>query len=202
MSSGATPQFAPDRPTGATAARDAAWKTYLARCAARDESALEALYDESSSLVYSVALRVLDSPADAEEVTLDVYRQVWQIAGQYHEQRASVASWLVMQARTRAIDRRRARQSRPQLQELYSESWPAGEVSNPERRAATSQIQSRLSHAMATLSIEERECLQQAFVLGMSHSEIAARTKKPLGTVKTRIRTGMIRLRNLLGDIQ
>src|SRR5262249_57648016 len=94
------------------ARQEAAWRAYVGQSAGGDQSALAALYDESSSLVYSVALRVLGDVADAEEVTLDVYTQVWKTAGTYDTSRGSVTAWLVTLARSRAIDRVRARASR------------------------------------------------------------------------------------------
>ena len=95
-----------------SASRQAALAGYLIRCAAGDQSALAALYDETNRLVYSMALRILSEPADAEEITLDVYLQVWRTARTYTDKRGNVGTWLVMLARSRAIDRLRSRQSR------------------------------------------------------------------------------------------
>jgi len=86
------------------------WQPYVQRIAAGDQLALAALYDESSPLVYSIALRILRNPLDAEEVTLDVYLQVWRAAQNYNEDRGSVGAWLVMLVRSRAIDRLRSRE--------------------------------------------------------------------------------------------
>src|SRR5947209_622051 len=115
--------------TGASPASGAAqklsgqrgWQHLVERCAAADQSALAALYDESSRLVYSMALRILRDTADAEEVTLDVYMQVWKTAASYSEDRGSVGTWLVMLARTRAIDRVRARDARTRREDPLPE---------------------------------------------------------------------------------
>lgn len=95
-----------------------AWSHYLRRIAEGDQSALAALYDESSRLVYATALRILQGPDDAEEVTMDVYMQVWRGAKDYRDQRGSVAAWLVMLARSRAIDRLRSRDPEPAAKNL------------------------------------------------------------------------------------
>src|ERR1700735_1718163 len=89
------------------ALRGLAWGDYVRRCASGDESALAALYDESSQLAYAVALRILQDEADASEVVVDVYKQVWEAATRFDEQRGSAATWIVILGRSRAIDRRR-----------------------------------------------------------------------------------------------
>ncbi len=166
------------------------------RCAAGDQSALAALYDESSSLTYSIAMRLLADSADAEEVTLDVYTQIWRTAATYQQSRGSVASWLVTLARSRAIDRLRSRASRVQREQPILEfaDFEAGAAS-PEQEIAFSQRSRRVRAAMATLPPEQSEALQLAFFADLSHSELAERLGQPLGTVKSRIRSGMMKLR-------
>jgi RNA polymerase sigma-70 factor (ECF subfamily) len=126
------------------AARETEWGAYVRRCASRDESGLAALYDESSPLAYAVAMRIPQDEADASEVVLDVYKQVWEAAGRFDEGRGSAAAWIVMLARSRATDRRRSRAVRmratvqvEQLEELKS-SEP-----NPEGLAMASQSGAR-----------------------------------------------------------
>src|SRR5580704_4890540 len=99
------------------AERETAWGELLAGCAKGDQTALSSLYDQSSALVYSIALRMLADPGDAEEVTLDVYHQVWRSARTYDSSRGSVTSWLVTLARNRAIDRLRSRAIRARSEE-------------------------------------------------------------------------------------
>jgi RNA polymerase sigma-70 factor (ECF subfamily) len=179
--------------------REAAWGDYIRRCATRDESALAALYDESSKLAYSVALRILQDEADASEVVLDVYKQVWDAAGRFDEQRGSAAAWIVILARSRAMDRRRFRAARSrttvQVQELHD--MRSSEAS-PETLAIASQSSREMKRALEAVPTEQREALELAFYGGMTHSEIADRLGEPLGTVKTRIRLAVIRLRELL----
>ena len=97
---------------GPAALREAAWGEYIRRCASRDESALAVLYDESSQLAYTIAQRILQDEADACEVVLDVYKQVWDGAARFDERRGSAAAWIVILARSRAMDRRRSRIAR------------------------------------------------------------------------------------------
>jgi RNA polymerase sigma-70 factor (ECF subfamily) len=166
------------------------------RCAAGDQSALAALYDESSSLAYSLAMRLLGDTADAEEVTLDVYTQVWRTAASYDRARGSVVSWLVTLARSRAIDRLRSRANRTQREQPILEFSDFEAVTaSPEQQVAFSQRSQRVRAAMASLAPEQSEALQLAFFSGLSHSELAKRLGQPLGTVKSRIRSGMMKLR-------
>src|ERR1700758_4070813 len=94
--------------------REAAWGSYVRRCASKDESALATLYDESSPFAFAIAMRVLQDEADAAEVVMDVYQQVWQGAARFDEQRGSAAAWIAVLARSRAMDRRRFRTVRMQ----------------------------------------------------------------------------------------
>jgi RNA polymerase sigma-70 factor (ECF subfamily) len=154
------------------------------------------LYDESSSLTYSVAMRLLGHAADAEEVTLDVYTQVWRTAATHDRSRGSVPSWLLTLARSRAIDRIRSRANRVQREQPILEftSFEAATAS-PEQEIAFSQRSQRVGAALATLSPEQNEALQLAFFSDLSHRELANRLGQLLGTVKSRIRSGMMKLR-------
>jgi RNA polymerase sigma-70 factor (ECF subfamily) len=191
-----TASFSSDAPK---AAREALWRDYLSRTAAGDQSALAALYDDSCHLVYSVVLRVVGDVADAEEVTMDVYTQVWRSAAAYDGSRGSVTSWLITLARSRAIDRLRSRSSRRQNETLFPETFdlPSSGLS-PERQSEATQTRRRVTAALQSLSPEQREVVRLAFFAGLTHSELAARLQQPLGTVKTRLRTGMMKLRQQL----
>jgi RNA polymerase sigma-70 factor (ECF subfamily) len=181
------------------AVREAAWRAYLRRSAAGDQVGLASLYDESSQLVYSVILRVLGDVADAEEVTMDVYTQVWKSAATYDGSRGSVTGWLITLARNRAIDRLRSRNSRLQKETPLPElcDVPSAAMS-PERETEQTQRRRRVAAALRTLTPEQREVVQLAFFSGFTHTELAARLQQPLGTVKTRIRMGMMKLREQL----
>lgn len=183
------------------AVREMAWGDYIRRCASRDESALAALFDESSQLVYTIALRILQNEADASEVVLDVYQQVWRAAAEFDEQRGSAAAWIVLLARSRAIDKRRSLSARTRsavrVEELGDVTSPDP---SPERLAIQGQANSWVMGALAAVPPEQRTVLELAFFLGFSHSEIAERLGEPLGTIKTRIRLAVSRLRTLLSD--
>jgi len=181
--------------------RESAWGEYVRRCALRDENALAALYDQSSQLVYTIALRILRDEADASEVVVDVYKQVWDTAARFDEQRGSAASWIVILARSRAMDRRRYRATRIQATaNLADFSEPISPLPCPERLAITGQITASVTRALAAVPSEQREALELSFFAGLSHAEIADRLGEPLGTGKTRIRLAVGRLRELVRD--
>jgi RNA polymerase sigma-70 factor (ECF subfamily) len=186
---------------GRATLREAGWGDYVRRCALRDESALAALYDESSRLTYSIAMRVLQDDADASEVVLDVYKQVWDAAGRFDEQRGSAAAWIVILARSRAMDKRRYRAARTRpaakIEELRNLAYSQPD---PESLAMTSQVSVSMARALDTVPEPQRQALELAFFAGLSHSEIAERLGEPLGTVKTRIRLAVSRLREVLKD--
>jgi RNA polymerase sigma-70 factor (ECF subfamily) len=177
-------------------AQDHKWAEYIRRAAEGDESALGNLYDESKSLVYGIAMRVLSDKADAEEVTLDVFTQVWRNAREYDQSRGSPSAWLVLLARSRAIDRVRSRAARSRVEEplegQFSVGQPADEILwlQQERR--------RIHKALETLGSEQRSLIELAFFSGYTHSELASRLNLPLGTVKTRIRLAISKLKDEL----
>ncbi len=166
-----------------------------------DEQALASLYDQTSTHVYSLVLRVLRDSTLAEEVTLDVYMQVWRKASEFNSTRGRPIVWLAVLARSRAIDRLRVGQkekaNRVPLEDI-SESL-ATQV-NPETLQANSDQYRVVQKAMASLSSEQRQVIELAYFEGLSQIEIANKIDKPLGTVKTRIRLGMINLRKLLAQ--
>jgi RNA polymerase sigma-70 factor, ECF subfamily len=175
------------------------WSRYLERSAGGDQGAFALLYDASRRLVYATALRILGDPADAEEVTLDVYLQVWRNAKDYVDHRGTVVAWLLMLARSRAIDRLRSRASRTRREEPFQEfaqfrsTDPA-----PDHEIELSQRRRRVVSALDTLPPEQREVIELAFFSGLTHTELAAQLNQPLGTVKTRVRQGMMKIRELL----
>ena len=173
----------------------------MERCAAADQAALAELYDQSNRLVYTMVWRILRDTADAEEVTLDVYMQVWKTAAGYSDERGSVGTWLVMLARTRAIDRLRSRDSRTRLEDpLLPDLEFAAATPSPEQEAQGSADRARVVSAIQSLPLEQRQAVELAVFSGFTHSELALRLNQPLGTVKTRVRQGMMKLRASLGE--
>jgi len=185
-------------PTG-PATPDARWSAYLAAAARGDQSALAALYDESSSLVHGVVQRILLNPADAEEVTLDVYTQIWRGASDFDPQRGAAPAWILMLARSRALDRLRSRQRRTGPETPIDPALPLPATgAQPEELALLGQQRRQMRLALAALADEQREAIELAYFGGLSHTELAEKLGQPLGTVKTRIRLGMTKLRQLL----
>jgi RNA polymerase sigma-70 factor (ECF subfamily) len=175
--------------------------TRVARAAAGDETALAALYDVHARVVYSLALRIVGDEADAEDVLQDVFDQAWRQAGRYDTQRGTVAAWLLNLARSRAIDRLRARRARPDTSATTSDdawaSLPARGVDPGEALAAARDAE-KVRRALHELPVLQRLAIELAYFEGLTQSEIAERLEQPLGTVKTRIRSGLLKLREAL----
>jgi RNA polymerase sigma-70 factor (ECF subfamily) len=174
----------------------AQWHESIAAIASGDESALASLYDSASGLVYSLALRILRSRDDAEEVTLDVFMQVWKIAPKYDPGRGSPRAWLARLARCRAIDRLRSHSTRIKLERpLVPEFHPPSAEASPEIAALRSQDRTRILQAMQALPQEQKELVELAYYAGLTHVELAEQLGLPLGTIKTRIRSAMMAMR-------
>ena len=167
----------------------------LDRVIARDPSALGELYDTYSRLLFSLILRILNSRDEAEEVLQEVFVQTWTRASTYHPALGSPAGWLVGIARNRAIDRLRANAVRIGPPETASMRPPA---ETPERQPSRDEQQLDIQRALDALPSEQRDLIEQAYFLGFTHSELATRYSLPLGTVKTRIRSGLQTLRGRL----
>lgn len=168
----------------------------LERIAARDEAAVGELYDRHHRLLFSLIARIMHNRAEAEEVLQEVFLSVWTRADTYNPALGAPLAWLVRLARNRAIDRLRTLTVRARAVDAL-EAPPVPD--NPEQVAARSQTQGRVRTALDALPPEQRDLLEQAFFRGLTHSELAAANKLPLGTVKTRLRSGMQTLRQQLG---
>ena len=170
----------------------------LDRIIARDQAAIGELYDLHARLLYGLILRILLDRAEAEEVLQEVFLLVWTRAATYDRALGSPAAWLVGIARHRAIDRFRANSVRARTVE--SAPLPPA-VENSEANAAVTEPQRAVARALDALPREQRELIEQAYFLGLTQSELAERFHLPLGTVKTRIRTGMLALREQLQQL-
>jgi RNA polymerase sigma-70 factor (ECF subfamily) len=176
----------------------------LERMARGDQDALGELYDRHGRLVYSLALRIVRDQRDAEEVVQEVFSQAWRQSGRYSAGRGSVVAWLLTLTRSRAIDRVRGRRARPEaeLTEAEMVNLPAvtpGADEQLVRAARTAQVRA----ALDALPFLQRMALELAFYEGFTHAEIAEHLEQPIGTVKTRIRQGLLRLRDrLAGESQ
>jgi len=169
----------------------------LDRIIGRDERAVGELYDRHNRLLYGIILRILRDRSEAEEVLQEVFVLVWTRAETYNVALGSPAAWLVRIARNRAIDRLRSNSVRLRAVEAAPLPPPAD---NPETAAAMSERQRSVVRALEELPSDQRVLIEQAYFQGLTQSELAERFKLPLGTVKTRIRTGMIALREQLAQ--
>ncbi len=187
-------------PIPARSDNEPVWRAWVAQVAAGDERALSSLYDDTSRIVYGLALRILREPSTAEDISLEVYLQVWRTAATFDPQRGTVLAWLVTLVRSRAIDHLRARKARRAEMEENIEDLVGLRDAGPSPETASAEAMRALAirKAMSGLSPEQREAIELAYYSGLSHSEIAARKDLPLGTVKTRIRIGMLQLRKYL----
>ena len=183
--------------------RDQDWTDLIRSMAAGDQSALATLYDTTSRLVFGLVLRILADRATAEEVLLDVYSQVWRQAALYDTKRGAPLAWLLTIARSRAIDRLRSGRIDQQSKEpLDAVGELTADTQSPEEATAISERRKLVRAALQALSPEQREVIELAYYSGLSHSEIAAQLGQPLGTVKTRTRLGMLKLREALRPLE
>jgi RNA polymerase sigma-70 factor (ECF subfamily) len=168
------------------------------RLAARDMDAAAELYDRYAGQILALARRILRNDGDAEEVVQDVFSQAWRNAGGYDTSRGSVGGWLLVMARTRAIDRLRARHSRPDTAAAAVPETLRAPGPMPVDQVLSDEQAARVRSALADLPQPQRQALELAYYEGLTQSEIAERLTEPLGTVKTRIRSALTTLRERL----
>jgi RNA polymerase sigma-70 factor (ECF subfamily) len=176
------------------------WAALVRRIAAGEQAALYALYDRAQRPAFTLAVRITGSRETAEEVTLDVFHEAWSRAGAYDAKNGTVLGWIMNLARSRSIDRVRFERSKKRLPAGVEIDEPA-ESPDPRELLELAQRGEVLRAAMAVLTPDERLAIQYAFIAGLTHAEVAARLDQPLGTVKTRIRSGIDKLRRQLHTI-
>jgi RNA polymerase sigma-70 factor (ECF subfamily) len=174
-------------PEGQNVAPDLAMVTALK---AGDQSAVAQLYDRYSSVVYAVALRVLSDTGAAEDVLQEVFLQLWRNPAAFDGARGTLGSWLAVIARNRAIDFLRKRKPETDLEDVIVSVSP-----DLAREADRSRAAEKIRGVIGAMPPPQRSALEMAYFEGLSHSEIAGKTGEPLGTIKTRIRTGLMTLR-------
>lgn len=174
------------------------WVRLLRSIAAGDQSALHALYERTHRIVFTLALRITNNRQTAEELTVDVFHDVWRRASSYDPVNGTVVGWIMNQARSRAIDRLRFDQRKKRATPHTDSALPALTEGSPEEVAARRERADLLRQALTTLKPEERRAIETAFFSELTYCEVAARLKEPLGTVKTRIRSGLGKLRQAL----
>jgi RNA polymerase sigma-70 factor, ECF subfamily len=176
----------------------------LRRVAAGDQEVAAGLYDRHSRPVYSLILRIVGDESEAEDVLQEVFAQAFRQAARYDPSRGPVAAWLLMMARSRSIDKVRAKRARVEVRTGEVLTFDEMPGSQPDAASAMlDQEQTRLvRQALDDLPLMQRVAIELAYYEGLSHSQIADRLEQPLGTVKTRIRMGLLRLREVLTEGQ
>jgi RNA polymerase sigma-70 factor (ECF subfamily) len=174
----------------------------LRRIASGDQTGAAPLYDRHARTLYSLILRILGDQTDAEDVLQEVFAQAFRQATRYDASRGAVAAWLLTMARSRAIDRLRARRTRAEARTREVEALDEMPDLRPDAAATMlDEEQSRLvRQALGDLPLLQRIAIELAYYEGLSHTEIAQRLEQPLGTVKTRIRLGLLKLRDVLTE--
>ena len=169
----------------------------LEQAGAGDSTALGALYDRYSRLVFGVALRIVGDRGSAEEVTQDVFLRLWQHAARYNAESGSIVAWMLTITQRRAIDELRSRRHASKRREVeLPAALPLGELDH----AQLTQLRADLEQALATLPAAQREVIEGIFFGGLSRQDLAQRLGSPVPTISTRLRLGMEKLRALLDD--
>jgi RNA polymerase sigma-70 factor (ECF subfamily) len=173
------------------------WVTLVQSIAEGDQHALHALYERAHRPVFTLIMRIAANRETAEELTVDVFHEVWRRAGRYDAANGTVLGWIMNQARSRAIDRLRF-ESRKKRSISGDEQSPAEAAADPHALLVLRDQAQSLRAALQTLMPDERLAIETTFFAGLTHAEAAARLKQPLGTIKTRIRSGLHKLRKAL----
>jgi RNA polymerase sigma-70 factor (ECF subfamily) len=173
------------------------WATLVRSIAAGDQLALHSLYERAHRLVFTLIMRITANRETAEELTIDVFHDVWRRSSSYDAANGTVLGWIMNQARSRAIDRLRFESRKKRSNDCDLE--PLAEVAAEPRDLLELHEQSEsLRAALAVLTPDERHAIEATFFAGLTHAEAAARLNEPLGTIKTRIRSGLHKLRHAL----
>lgn len=167
----------------------------LQRIRRGDEAAMAELYDRFSAVVFSAALRVLGESSQAEDVLQEVFLQLWRNPSAFDSNRGSLAAWLAVIARHRAIDHLRRRRPETDVEDVVLSVDPG-----LDNQAARAEAIGRIRVVMASMPDEQRIAVEMAFFEGLTHTEIAEKTGEPLGTIKTRIRSALIAIRKALAS--
>jgi len=174
------------------------WVVLIQSIAAGDQRGLHALYERTHRLVFTLVMRITDDRQSAEELTLDVFHDVWRRASKYDTAGGSVIGWIMNQARSRAIDRLRFDQRKKRVNPHANDPVAESPATDCEESFELMQNSRLLRDALTTLTAEERQALETAYFSELTYCEVAALLKQPLGTVKTRIRSALGKLRQEL----
>ena len=194
---GTAPVPSDDTTSGGTGAPDLG--ELFRRSARGDENAFAAVYDATAARVHGLVLRVIRDPAQAEEVTQETFLEAWRIASRFDPDRGSALSWLLTLAHRRAVDRVRSAEAASRRDGTYHDQNITVAHDSTAEAATTAIEAQRVRSAMKTLTDVQREAIELAYFGGYTHTEVATMLDLPVGTAKTRIRDGLIRLRDSLG---
>ena len=174
------------------------WVRLVRAIGAGDQVALHTLYQQTHRVVFTLIVRIMNNRETAEELTLDVFHEVWRRAPGYDPEGGSVIGWIMNLARSRAIDRSRFDQRKKRTNSSGENPLPSIEADDPQRRYDLEEQGGLLRTALEGLTPEERQVIESAFFSELSYREVAVKLNQPLGTVKTRIRSGLTKLRQAL----
>ena len=177
---------------------EAEWVRLVRSMAAGDPLALHALYERTHRIVFTLIVRITQNRETAEELTLDVFHGAWRRAASYDPAGGTVVGWIMNQARSRAIDRLRFEQRKKRVSTLADSALPTTDGDEPSEVFNLSEQGRLLRDALTVLTSHERQAIETAFFSEMTYAEVAARLNEPLGTVKTRIRSALSKLRQRL----
>ena len=177
------------------------WVGLVQSIAAGDQLALYSLYEKTYRIVFTLIVRITNNRETAEEVTLDVFHDVWRRASTYDHADGSVVGWIMNQARSRAIDRFRFEHRKKRSPNWQDDPLTVRAADDPQQAYHLEEQRRLLRNALEVLTSEERRVIQTAFFSELTYLEVAERLNQPLGTVKTRIRSGLGKLRQALAGI-
>jgi RNA polymerase sigma-70 factor (ECF subfamily) len=176
------------------------WATLVRSIAAGDQSALHALYARTHRMVFTLIMRITSNRETAEELTLDVFHDVWRRASRYDPANGTVLGWIMNQARSRAIDRLRFDRRKRRADSGHDAGLLAIDTADYQDVFEVKERRRTLNAALEVLTPDERQAIEAAYFCELTHAEVAARFHEPLGTIKTRIRSALHKLRQALGD--
>jgi RNA polymerase sigma-70 factor (ECF subfamily) len=179
---------------------EAEWVALVRSVAAGDQDALHALYERAHRAVFTLSMRITTNRETAEEVTIDVFHDVWRRASGYDEANGTVLGWIMNQARSRAIDRLRFEQRKKRVAPDHTDALIPAQSASPDASVAIRQQSDALHSALAVLTSDERRAIETAFFSELSYTEVAGQLNEPVGTIKTRIRSGLHKLRQAMAE--
>jgi RNA polymerase sigma-70 factor, ECF subfamily len=175
------------------------WLRLIQGIAGGDQGALHSLYEQTHRIVFTLIVRIIMNRETAEEVTLDVFYDVWRKASTYDPANGSVVGWIMNQARSRAIDRLRFDQRKKRVNTYPHDLRPTTDIVDPQQACLFEEQSRLLRDSLKVLSTEERRAIETAFFSELTYEQTASKLNQPVGTVKTRIRSGLGKLREALG---